>query len=327
MAEQKNNSTIEILVKSSTGRVRKSKPWSVRDIQLICMASISLVFLAVFAYLPMAGILLAFKEGNKVLNVLNALFTAPWTLNNFSTLFADPQFWQVFINTLKINLLMLLVGFPMPILFALLLNEVRHKAFKTSVQTIANFPHFISWVVFGGIVLLLTDANTGVVNPILTFFGLSDPSRPVDLNLAQYFYPKIIIANIIKSVGWGSIVYMAAIAGIDQNLYEAAVIDGANRRQRAFRITLPNIIPTVMVFLLLQIAGLLNNSFEQFYVFQTTANSSTTTVLATYMYSLGFTYRNYSTATALGLFEGIISLVLLTSTNAAARKVTGGGIF
>ena len=222
---------------------------------------------------------------------------------------------------------MLLFNFPIPIIFALLINEVRHKQFRGTVQVLSNFPHFISWVVYGGIVIALTDANNGIVNPVLEVLGLSSKENPVDLNLAQYFYPKIIIVSIIKGTGWGSIVYTAAIAGIDQSLYEAAIIDGANRFTRARHITLPQILPTVMVFLLLNVSKLMNNSFEQFYIFQTTANQSTTRVLATYMYSLGFTYRNYSTATALSLFEGVISLILLTSTNAIAKKLTGEGLY
>lgn len=306
---------------------KKNRRLNKRDVTLICMASVSLVFLLVFSYLPMAGILFAFKDGNKSLNIINAMFEADWTLDNFKALFADKDFWAVFWNTIRINVLMLLFNFPIPILFALLINEVRHKQFRGTVQVLSNFPHFISWVVYGGIVIALTDANNGIVNPVLEVLGLSSKENPVDLNLAQYFYPKIIIVSIIKGTGWGSIVYTAAIAGIDQSLYEAAIIDGANRFTRARHITLPQILPTVMVFLLLNVSKLMNNSFEQFYIFQTTANQSTTRVLATYMYSLGFTYRNYSTATALSLFEGVISLILLTSTNAIAKKLTGEGLY
>lgn len=318
---------VVIIGDSNKKEKNKRKALSGRDLTLIIMASSSLVFLAIFAYLPMVGILFAFKDGNKSLNILRAMYEAEWTFNNFRILFSDSDFWHVFKNTLQINLLMLLFNFPMPIIFALLLNEVRHRFFKTGVQTISNFPHFISWVVYGGIVLLLTDAHIGIVNPILEILGLSSRDNPIDLNLAEYFYPKLIISSMIKGVGWGSIVYMAAIAGIDQSLYEAAVIDGANRFQRAMRITVPSILPTILVFLLLNIAGLMSNSFEQFYVFQTTANQSSTRVLATYMFTLGFTYRNYSTATALSLFEGIISLFLLVTTNYVAKKSTGEGIY
>lgn len=308
-------------------QAQKKRKLETRDVTLICMASISIVFLAIFAYLPMIGIVFGFKNGNKSLNVIEALFTKEWTLKNFADLFADLDFWHVFWNTIKINLLLLLFSFPMPILFALLLNEINGRRLKGGIQLVSNLPHFISWVVFGGIVNYLCDPNIGIMNPILKAIGLSSAENPIDLNLAQYFYPKIIIVSIIKTTGWGSIVYSAAISGIDQSLYEASELDGANRFEQAIHITLPSITSTIIVFLLLQIAGLLNNSFEQFYIFQTTANQSATRVLATYMYSLGFTYRNYSTATALSLFEGVISLTLLVSTNFIAKKTTGEGIY
>lgn len=312
--------------KENTNKTIKKRKMDSHDIQLIIMASLSVVFLLVFAYAPMAGILLAFKDANYELNVFKALLQNEWTMDNFKELFADETFWTTFTNTLTINVLMLLFNFPMPIIFALLLNELRNKTLKKSIQTVCNFPQFISWVVYGGIILALTDADTGIVNPILEFFGASK-ENPIDLNLSQYFYPKIIIATIIKGVGWGSIVYLAAITGIDPQLYEAAMIDGASRWQRAIKITLPLMKPTIVIFLLLNLSSLLGNNFEQFYVFQTTENLKTTRVLATYVYQLGFTLRQYSTSTALSFFEGIISVILLLSSNFASKKITGEGIF
>lgn len=310
-----------------TTKPKKKKKWYGRDFELLFMVGIGVAFLVIFAYLPIAGITLAFKDGNKRLNILAGLIYSDWTINNFVELFGDAEFWATFKNTMQINLLFILFNFPAPIIFALLINEVRHKAYKTTIQTICNFPHFLSWVVYGGIVIALTDPDTGVMNPILELFGLSSAENPIDLNLPQYFYAKIIIASMIKGVGWGSIIYTASIAGIDPTLYEAAEMDGANRLQKALYVTLPGIKSTIMVFLLLQISRITNNSFEQFYVFQTTANLSRTRVLSTYMYSLGFTYRNYSTATALGLFEGIISITLLTSLNFVSKKTTGESLY
>lgn len=298
-----------------------------RDIQLFIMAGMGILFLLVFKYLPMFGITLAFKDGNYKLDLFKALFEPGWTFDNFKDLFGDENFWTIFTNTLTINLLMLVFNFPMPIIFAMLLNEVRNMRLKKTIQTICNFPQFISWVIYGGIIIALTDANTGIVNPILEFLGLSSPDNPVDLNLAQYFYPKLILATVIKGVGWGSIVYLAAISNIAPTLYEAAMIDGANRWDRAIKITLPMIRPTIVIFLLLSLSSLLGNNFEQFYVFQTTQNLKTTRVLATYVYSLGFTQRLYSTATALSLFDGLISLVLLLGSNFASKKISGEGIF
>ena len=308
-------------------KARERHKRNIRDFQLIVMAAAGIVFLAVFAYLPMFGIALAFKDGDKALNIMRPLLLGTWTLDNFRGLFMDETFWQVLANTLTINILLLIFNFPMPILFALLMNEVNVKFLKKGVQTLCNIPHFISWVVYGGIIISLTNPSTGVVNPILEVLGLSTAEHPIDLNLAKYFYPKIIIASILKGIGWGSIIYSAAIAGINPELYEAAVMDGAGRWRRAWNITVPMIKPTIIIFLFLNMSNLLSNSFEQFYVFQTTENLETTRVLATYTYNVGFTWRNYSTSTAISLFEGLVSVVLLLSSNFLAKRLTGEGIF
>lgn len=268
---------------------------------------------------------MSFKDGDKSLNIVD-IFTdseIPWTFQNYIELFKDEKFWSVMKNTLGLNLLSLLFNFPAPIIFALLINEVKSKKIKGAVQTVTTFPHFISWVIFGGIINALTDMTTGVVNPILELFHLSSPENPVDLNLAQYFWPKMIITSLIKNVGWGSIIYSAAIAGISPSVYEAAKLDGCNRFQKAIKVTLPLILPTVTTFLLLNISRILGNSFEQFYVFQNVANLESSEVLATYVYSSAFTYRNYSTAAAISFFEGVVSVILLTLSNKISKKLTG----
>ena len=307
--------------------LRKWKKWSSRDITLFLMACAGAVFLVIFAYIPMFGLVLAFKDGDRSMNLMRSILAGEWTLDNFITLYTDEIFWQTFFNTLKINILMLIFGFPMPIIFALLMNEVRQKALKSCIQTICNFPHFLSWTVFGGIIISLTASDTGVINPILEAIGLSSKENPIDLNLSQYFYPKLIISSVLKGFGWGSIVYTAAIVGIDQELYEAAVIDGANRWTRAVKITLPLISSTITVFLLLKISNLLGNSFEQFYVFESKDDISVSRVIATYAYELSFTRSKWSTATVLSLSEGVISVILLLGSNFFCKKVTGRGVF
>lgn len=306
---------------------KKQSKWNARNIQVTSMAAMGVAFLAVFAYLPMLGIVLAFKDGNKSLNILHATLYAPWTLDNFFDLIQNEMFWNVLRNTIGLNLLMLLFTFPAPIIFALILNELRNRHVKNSARTVTSMPHFLSWIIFGGIVLAITDMTTGVVNPILSFFGLSSPSNPVDLSLAAYFWPKMIVVSLLKSVGWGSIIYSAAISGINPDLYEAADIDGANRFHKARFVTLPMIAPTITVFLLLNISGLLSNSFEQFYIFQNTANLARSEVLVTYIYSTSFTYRNYSTGAMIGLFESLVAVILLLSANLLSKKTTGRGLF
>ena len=304
------------------------KKWTSRDITLLVMAGLSVVFLLIFAYAPMFGVVLAFKDGDYKLNLLGAITDAPWCgFDNFKAFLLDPNFVDAIVNTICLNLIMLVINFPAPILFALLSNEVRSAHYKKRVQTITNFPHFISWVIFGGLVIALTDMSTGIFNPILNALGLSSEENPVNLQGAEYFWATIIITSLIKGVGWGSIVYIAAISGLDADMYEAAELDGANRLQKAIYITLPGIAPTITVFLLLSISGMLSNSFDQFYILQNSLNLSRSEVLTTYIYKTGLSQRRYSYASALGLFNSVVSVVLLVLSNFISKRATGRGIF
>ena len=306
------------------------RKWRGTEWQLFIMAMLGVAFLAVFAYAPMYGILLAFRDGDGVLNVQNAIVSAPWCgFGNFKALFQDSKFINIFINTITLNFVSLLVNFPAPILFALFLNEVAQPRFKKIVQTLSIVPHFISWTIFGGIVLILINANTGVINPLLELFGLSNPENPVDLATENYIWGVIIVSSLIKNVGWGSIIYMAAIAGVGQEMYEAATIDGAGRFQKMFYVTFPSISPTIVTFFILNFSRLLNNSFEEFYIFQNSLNINRSEVLVTYIYKqgIGSTVRRYSYAAAMGLLNSIVGMLLLVIGNVTCRKLTGKGIF
>ena len=304
------------------------KKWTSRDVTLLVMAGLSVVFLLIFAYAPMFGVLLVFKDGDYKLNLLGAITDAPLCgFDNFKAFLLDPNFADAIVNTICLNLIMLVINFPAPILFALLINEVRSAHYKKTVQTITNFPHFISWVIFGGLVIALTDMSTGIFNPIMNALGLSSEENPVNLQGAEYFWATIIITSLIKGVGWGSIVYIAAISGLDADMYEAAELDGANRLQKAIYITLPGIAPTITVFLLLSISGMLSNSFDQFYILQNSLNLSRSEVLTTYIYKTGLSQRRYSYASALGLFNSVVSVVLLILSNFISKRATGRGIF
>lgn len=307
--------------------LRKKRKWSGRDTTLVIMASLSVVFLAVFSYAPLFGLTLAFKEGDYKLNLLNAMLETDWVeFENFEAFLLDPNFMDAIKNTIGLNLIMLLINFPAPILFALLINEVRHTPYKKAVQTLTNFPHFISWVIFGGMIIAMTDMTTGIFNPILNLFGLSSDDNPVNLQGPDFAWATIIISSLIKGVGWGSIVYTAAIAGLDADMYEAADLEGANRFQKAIYITLPGIAPTITVFALLNISNLLKNSFDQFYILQNSLNLSKLEVLSTYVYKTGMSQRRYSYASALGLFNSVISVGLLIVSNTISKKLTGRGV-
>lgn len=296
--------------------------------QLIFLISLSAIFLLIFSYVPLFGLLLAFKDGDNKINVFNTLFNGEWVgFQNFMNVFKDYNFPDVLKNTICLNTLMLFINFPAPILFALFLNEIKHKRLRNIILNICIFPTFISWMTFGGIFLSLMDTNTGVLNPILNFLHLGDPANPINFGEAQYFWATIIITSLIKGTGWGSIIYSAAITGINPEIYEAAEIDGARRFRVMFQITLPAMLPTITVFFLLSIGGLLGNNFEQFYVFQNAINKSTGEVLATYSFTQGISYKRFSFTTALGIIQSLVSLLLLLGANSISKKITGKGVY
>ena len=306
---------------------KKKRKWNGRDTVLFAMASLSIVFLAVFSYAPLFGLALAFKDGDYKLNLLSAIVQTDWVgLDNFKEFLLDPNFVDALVNTVCLNLIMLLINFPAPILFALLINEVKCSGYKKTVQTLANFPHFISWVIFGGMIIAMTDMTTGIFNPIMNALGMSSNENPVNLQGPAYAWTTIIVSSLIKGVGWGSIVYIAAIAGLDADMYEAADLEGASRFQKAIYITLPGIAPTITVFALLNISNLLKNSFDQFYILQNSLNLSKMEVLSTYVYKTGLSQRRYSYASALGLFNSFISVALLIISNTVSKKLTGRGV-
>ena len=306
------------------------KPWKSTDYELVFMALLSVLFLFVFAYLPMYGITLAFKDGDGKINVLKTLFYGDWVgFANFKSFLYDEKFYQVLSNTLGLNLLMLIIEFPAPIILALLINEIGHGKYKKVVQSISIFPHFLSWTIFGGIILAVSNVNTGVINPLLEVLGLSSKSNPVNLATSDYIWSLVIASSLIKSAGWGSIIYLTAITAIDPALYEAAMLDGAGRFDRIKYITLPSIMPTITLFFILRLSNMLDNSFEQFYVFQNGANLTKSEVLSTYIWkmSIGSSSRRFSYSSALGLFNSVIGFILLLIGNFTSKKLTGKGVF
>lgn len=305
--------------------LKKKKPLTSNDYQLLLGAGLGVLFLFIFSYLPMVGIILAFKNGDYESILINTIFKGEWCgVDNFVNFFVDAEFKNIMSTTLGLNLLMLLINFPLPIIFALLLNEIRHPKFKKRVQSLTIFPHFLSWTIFGGIVLALTNVNSGVFTSIFNLFG----ATPVNLSDADHIWGLIIVSSLVKGCGWGSIIYLAAITGINPSLYEAAEMDGANRWQKMIYITLPSIAGTITVYLLLNISSFLANSYEQFYIFQNAANLTKSEVLTTYIYKMGLGGgRRFSYASAMGLFESVVNLILLLVSNFISKKTTGRELF
>ena len=306
---------------------RKKTNWRRFNWQIFLMAMAGVVFLAIFAYIPMIGIAMAFKNLDYSMNVMKDLMTKPWVgFENFVKFIRDAQFKTVMLNTLSLGVLELVITFPIPIFFALMLNELRSEKFKRVIQTTTYFPYFISWVVYGGIVSALLTSDGGLINNVMMDAHLI--SRPINfLSESQYFYAIVIISSAIKGTGWGSVVYVAAIAGVDQAIYEAARIDGANRWQTAFKVTLPSIAPTVTVLLLLAISGILGSGFDRIYMLQNPLNLVRSEVLDTFVYKMGISSRRFSYTTAIGLFRSVLAVLLLSGGNLLSKKLTGNGLF
>lgn len=294
---------------------------------VLCMAMLGVVFLFVFNYLPMFGIVIGFKDMDYALNINRALKTSDFVgLQNFTAFLRDRDFKNIMLNTLGLNFLQLIITFPMPVIFAILLGELRSAKLRKSVQTVTYFPYFISWVVFGGILIGMLSPEGGVVNEVLKALGLM--KEPISfVSNPAYFWGIVIVSSLIKGLGWGAIIYIAAIAGIDGELYDAAKIDGANRLQKALYITIPCIAGTIVVMLLLQVSGLLSSNFDQIYVLQNPLNLSRSEVLDTFIYKIGISQRRYSFTTAVGLFKSVISLILLSTGNFISRKFFGRGLY
>ena len=281
----------------------------------------ALVYYIVFHYVPMAGASIAFKE----FNMMKGIWGSEWIgFENFKEVFMLDKFWQVFYNTVKISLLRLLFGFPFPIIIALLLNEVRVLKLKKTIQTVIYLPHFISWVILGGILVNLLSIDGGVVNQFLTAIGLS----PIGfLTSDEYFVGTMIVSMIWKEFGWNTIVYMAALSAVDPQLYEAATVDGANRFKQMLHITLPGIWSTILVVLILRIGGLIDAGFEQIFVLYHPGVYKTADIIDTYVYRIGLTEGKFAMASTIGLFKSVINFSLLIIANRLTRSKGEGGIF
>ena len=278
----------------------------------------TIVFLFIFHYIPIYGASIAFKE----FWVTKGILGSPWVgFDHFERLFATEKFWQVFRNTIEINLLRLVFGFPAPIVLAILLNEVRHRLFKRSIQTIVYLPHFISWVTIAGIMFSLL-SNEGLVNKLIVTFG-GDPVNFLTSN--SMFRPLLVVSGIWKEVGWGTIIYLAALSGINPDLYEAATVDGANRFKQVLHITLPSLLPIISILLILNFGSMMNGGFDQVFNLYNTMVYESGDVIDTYVYRIGLTQGEYSMATAIGLFLNLINFVLLVLVNGAAKRIGGQG--
>ncbi|MEU4406891.1 ABC transporter permease subunit [Streptosporangium sp. NPDC023963] len=291
-----------------------------RDWQLYSLAILPLLFFAIFRYLPMIGNVIAFRKFEPGGSVLGE----EWVGLRYVRMFLnDPTFWQVFTNTLVLGALTLLFCFPMPIVLALLINEVRHRRLKRFVQSVSYLPHFLSIVVVAGLVIELLSVD-GPVNQILRVAG-DDPIS--FLQQPEWFRTIYVSSEMWQTVGWGTILYLAALTTIDDQLYEAARIDGAGRWRQTWHVTLPGIRPTAVTLLILNIGAFMAVGFEKVLLLYNPLTYPTADVISTYLYRMGVVSNNFSYATAIGLFEALIGLTLVLSANLISRRTVGTSLW
>ncbi|WP_223830051.1 ABC transporter permease [Paenibacillus arenilitoris] len=283
-----------------------------------------MLYFIIFDYIPMFGVIIAFKDISPFEGV-SAIFTSEWVgFKHFIRFWNSYYFWNVMRNTLLISGYKLLFGFPAALLLALLLNEVKHTGFKRIVQTISYLPHFISTVVVAGLVMMVLSTDSGMINAIVVAFG----GEPVHfLGDPAYFRSILVLSHVWQTVGWGTILYLAAMTGIDPGLYEAAKIDGASRLRQAWHITLPGITPVIAILLILSIGGLLNAGFEKVLLLYSPSVYSVADIIDTYVYREGLNKLNYSFATAVGVFKNILAMILILGANYVAKKMNQTGIW
>lgn len=288
---------------------------------LYLMVLPGLIFLLVFKYGPMYGVIIAFKD----YNIIQGVFKSEWVgLQYFRELFLFDEFPRVIRNTLMISLMKLVVGFPAPIVLALLLNELRLPRFKRTVQTFTYLPHFISWVVIGGLAVDLLSPSSGIVNKAIEALGF----EPIFFLSNEHLFRWILVfSDIWKEVGWGAIIYLAALLGINDELFQAATVDGAGRLRQIWHISLPSIRSTIIILLLLRIGHLLDAGFEQVLVMYNPTVYDVGDIIDTYVFRVGLGTMQFGLTTAAGLFKSVIGCLLLVLANTLARRMGEDGIF
>lgn len=279
------------------------------------------LFYIIYQYVPMYGITLAWKDWRPKYGIMGS----PWIgWKNFEWVFARPELGRAIRNTIVISSLKLLICFPLPVMFAVLLNEMTGSTFKKGIQTAIYLPHFISWVILGGLVKMILAMDDGVINNIIETFG---GQRVSFLNNPKAFYPILISSEIWKGTGWGTIIYIASISGIDPSLYEAASIDGAKRKDMIFRITVPMITPTITVMFIMQLSNIMNAGFDPVYNLYNKSVYETADILDTYIYRLFMNDHREAISSAVSIFKTVVNFVFLIGGNVITKKINGYSMY
>jgi len=287
-----------------------------RNWQLYVLIAPVLIYFILFQYWPMYGVQIAFKK----FIITKGIMGSPWIgFTHFERFFNSHDFVRVIKNTFSISFYQIIVGFPMPIVLALMMNEIKNKAYKSVMQTVTYFPHFLSLVVLTGMVISFLSPNSGIVNTILKAVGID----PIPfMTESQWFQSIYVLSGIWQNTGWASILYLAALAGIDTALYEAAVVDGASKLKRILHITIPGILPVAIIMLILDMGKVMNVGFEKVFLMQNDLVLDSAEVISTYVYKVGLQQGRYDYASAVGLFNSLINFTMLISMNKLSKKVT-----
>lgn len=279
------------------------------------------IYFVIFKYIPMFGLVISFQDYMPYKGFLNSDWVG---LKHFNRLFMDPEFWNIFKNTIVVFVVNVAFYFPVPIVLALMLNEVSNAFFKRFVQTLVYIPHFLSWVIIVSISFVMFTMDGGIVNEILTYFGF----KPVNFLMnSQWFHPMYIFQVIWREAGWGTIIYLAAMAAVDPGLYEAARMDGASRFRQIWHITLPGIRTVIVVMLILKVGSVLDTSFEHIFLLLNSMNKDVAEILDTYVYTAGLKQGQFSFSTAVGLFKSVVSFILVIGSNWVAKRFGEEGVY
>ena len=289
--------------------------------QLYMIILLPMLYLFIFKYIPMYGTLIAFKDYNVVKGILGS----PWAgMKHFHYFIYSPDFWMIIRNTMLISLYSLAVGFPAPIILALALNEIRNGFFKKTVQMVTYAPYFISTVVMVSMILLVLHPRNGIVNVAMEQFGLQSVNF---MGEAQLFKTIYVFSDVWQTTGYAAIIYLAALSGINPELYEAAKVDGASRFQKMVHVDIPGIMPVAVILLILNMGSIMNVGFEKVFLMQNPLNLGASEVIQTYVYKVGLLGAKFSFSTAIGLFNSVINLILLVAVNQVARRVSENSLW
>ncbi len=308
-----SDSTATVKRANDSKQIRRKKLIK-QNIPLFIMFILPLLYFIIFRYIPMGGLVIAFKS----YRINSGIWGSAWVgLRNFEMLFQNPVMFRIIRNTFMLSVLGIIIGFPFPIILALMINEVKAKWYKKSVQTLVYLPHFLNWVIVGGMVISLFATNYGTVNIFLQKLGFE---RYPFLYRSYSWMAIYFGSGIWKGAGWGSIIYLAVMSGINPEVYEAAKIDGANRIKQVWHVTIPAITPTIIIILILAVESVMAVGFDQIYILSNPVVSDISEVISLFTYRMALAGSQYSISTAMGLFESVIGLILVVSVNSIARK-------